>query len=139
MQKLLGRVLQGVAGRLPRSIADTGRRVVWLPAAWDLDTLAMLWGTDKAPGRHGYTCHYARHLKRRSVRCMLEIGIGGYEDPKSGGNSLRMWRSYFPKATIYGLDIHKKLLDEPRIVALQGDQSDPRSLQAAVRRCPPST
>lgn len=133
MQEFLGRVLQGLAGRLP----DGGRRALLRVVARDLDMLAMLWGTDKAPGRHGYTRHYARHLKRRSVRCMLEIGIGGYEDPKSGGNSLRMWRSYFPKATIYGLDIHKKLLDEPRIVALHGDQSDPQSLAAAVRNSPP--
>jgi demethylmacrocin O-methyltransferase len=36
-----------------------------------------------------------------------------------------MWRSYFPRATVYGLDISEKhLVPEPRIVLLQGDQSD---------------
>jgi demethylmacrocin O-methyltransferase len=36
-----------------------------------------------------------------------------------------MWRSYFPRATVYGLDIYEKLLPrEPRILLVQGDQSD---------------
>ena len=133
------RPFQPVAERLPRSAVNRAKWYVSRPVAWNLDALAILWGTDKALGYHGYTSHYARHLRprRRAVRCVLEIGIGGYEDATSGGNSLRMWRSYFPKATIYGLDIHQKRLDEPRIVALQGDQSDAQSLLGAIAECPP--
>ena len=76
----------------------------------NLNALGILWGTDKACGHHGYTSYYARHLraKRRVITCVLEIGIGGYRDPSGGGNSLRMWRSYFPRATIYGLDLYAK-------------------------------
>jgi demethylmacrocin O-methyltransferase len=29
---------------------------------------------------------------------MLEIGAGGYDSPISGGESLRMWKTYFPFA-----------------------------------------
>jgi hypothetical protein len=59
------------------------------------------------------------------VKSVFEIGVGGGDDPLEGGNSLRMWRSYFPGATVYGLDIcAKRLPPEPRIVVLQGDQSD---------------
>ena len=48
-----------------------------------------------------------------------------------------MWRSYFPKATVYGLDIHEKRLEAPRVVALQADQGDRPSLEKAVADCPP--
>lgn len=59
------------------------------------------------------------------MKSVLEIGVGGYGNPVSGGASLRMWRSYFPSATVYGLDISpKRLPPEPRIVVLEGDQSD---------------
>lgn len=111
-----------------------------LAAAPSLGALALLWGTDKAPGQHSYTRHYARHLRRRrgSVRCVLEIGIGDGADPEAGGNSLRMWRNYFPHAVIYGVDIHEKRLDaEARIIALRADQSDPGALLRAVSQCPP--
>jgi hypothetical protein len=100
--------------------------------------LAVLWGTDKAPGHHAYTDHYARHLRpmRRSARAVLEIGIGEYDDPFLGGNSLRMWRSYLPNATIYGVDIYEKRFDpEPRLVTLQADQSDPASLRRIFDTC----
>lgn len=126
---------------LSRSIGHRLGRRLAPPVAGNLDALAVLYGTDKALGRHGYTPYYARHLdqRRHTVRQVLEIGIGGkpYDDPYSGGSSLRMWRSFFPNATVYGLDIHKKILEnEPRIVVLQGDQSDPDSLERAVASCP---
>ena len=131
------RPLRRLAQRLPRPAVNRAKRVIAAPVAWNLDTLAVLWGTDKAPGHHGYTRYYARHLNRRSVGCVLEIGIGENQDPERGGNSLLMWRSYFPNATIFGLDLYEKRLDEPRIVALQADQSDQASLERAVADCPP--
>ena len=107
---------------------------------WHLDALGILWGTDKARGHHGYTTYYARHLRarRRSIRCVLEIGVGGYVDPHDGGNSLRMWRNYFPSATIYGLDLYeKRFADARRLITLQGDQSDPETLKHVVELCAP--
>jgi hypothetical protein len=124
-----------------RSYILLASRRVAPAVAGDLNTLAVLYGTDKAVGRHGYTPYYARHLaaRRRSVRCILEIGIGGtpYDDPWSGGNSLRMWRSYFPRATVYGMDIYEKRLDgEPRIHTICGDQSDSDFLAHITEKLP---
>jgi hypothetical protein len=103
------------------------KRWVAYPLAWNLDALANLYGTDKGRSGYGYTTAYAHHLgrQRHSVKSVLEIGVGGYDRPELGGESLRMWRSYFPRATVYGLDISpKRLPAEPRILVRQGDQSD---------------
>jgi hypothetical protein len=70
------RPLQRLAERVPRAAVNRDKRVIVVPVAWNLDALAVLWGTDKAPGHHGYTRYYARHLHRRSVRCVLEIRSG---------------------------------------------------------------
>jgi hypothetical protein len=91
----------------------------------NLTALAIVYWTDKA-GAHRYTPHYERHLRhrrRRPIR-LLEIGIGGGKSPTWGGSSLRMWRDYFPRGEIHGVDIEEKRIDEPRITIHRGDQSD---------------
>lgn len=92
----------------------------------DLPELALLYGSDKH-GSHFYAQHYQRHfepLRNRKLN-LLEIGIGGYEDPEAGGESLRMWKRFFPKANIYGIDIYdKRAHDEARIKTYQGSQVD---------------
>jgi hypothetical protein len=96
--------------------------------------LATIYGTDKW-GAHRYAAHYARHFHhlRREKITLLEIGIGGYEDPQDGGGSLRMWRRYFPKAQIVGLDYFDKSPHaEKRIRIYRGDQSDEVILQQIV-------
>ncbi|MFF4797253.1 hypothetical protein ACFY1U_02435 [Streptomyces sp. NPDC001351] len=94
--------------------------------ARSLDELAVRFGSDKWGG-HWYTPHYDRYfapLRERPVT-LLEIGIGGYDAPDQGGASLRMWKHYFPRGTVYGLDIHEKHgIAEPRLVPLRGDQGD---------------
>ena len=96
-----------------------------------LQELALRHGTDKE-GVHFYSAAYASHLEHlrdRQIR-LLEIGVGGYKDPLSGGESLRMWKEYFPNAQIVGLDIYDKSgLAEERIAIVQGDQSDPGVLE----------
>ncbi|MGX7828490.1 class I SAM-dependent methyltransferase [Actinokineospora sp. 24-640] len=98
----------------------------------DLDQLATRYGSDKWGGMHWYTPHYARHFERlraEPVR-MLEIGIGGYTDPASGGASLRMWQRYFRRGLVYGLDIvDKTAVESLRVRTIQGDQGDPDSLR----------
>ena len=131
------RILTRAGRRAPRPLITRIKRLIAAPLGWNLHALAVVWGADKARHQHGYTTHYARHVKRRSVRCMLEIGIGGYDDPAVGGSSLMMWRNYLPKATIYGLDLYEKHLEAPRVIVLQADQSDPASLERAVADCPP--
>lgn len=105
-----------------------------------LEALAVLYATDKSRRRHGYAAHYARHMqhRRRRVHAVLEIGVGGYESPMMGGASLRMWRTYFPNAQIYGMDIEeKKFPRENRITVLQGDQTDGAFLKELAQRCGP--
>jgi hypothetical protein len=103
------------------------RRLGAIPISRHLALLATWYGTDKGPRGHAFTTQYQQHFGRRrtAVRSMLEIGVGGHET-NSGGSSLRMWRSFFPKAEIIGVDIYKKHLPpERRITIVQGDQSDP--------------
>jgi hypothetical protein len=83
-------------------------------------------GTDKE-GKHAYADAYERHLghlRDRPIK-LLEIGVGGYADRDSGGASLRMWKEFFPRGEIVGIDIHDKSnLAEERVTILKGDQSD---------------
>jgi hypothetical protein len=93
---------------------------------WDLDHLALIYGSDKWGG-HYYTPHYHRHFQhvRHKKLKVLEIGVGGYESPQFGGESLRMWKRYFPQGMITAIDIYdKSALQEDRIRIFQGDQSD---------------
>jgi cephalosporin hydroxylase len=107
--------------------------------ATDLTQLAAHFGTDKW-GAHRYAQHYQRHfdhLRTRPVR-VLEIGIGGYSRAKQGGASLRMWKHFFPQGQIVGLDIHdKSFVEEHRIRAYQGDQTDPELLHRIVAESGP--
>ncbi len=100
----------------------------------DLIRLAEKYGVDKW-GEHWYMQHYERHFQslRYAKINILEIGVGGYQYPNRGGESLRMWEEYFPKAIIYGIDIHdKKAHERDRIRIRQGSQDDPKFLKEVV-------
>lgn len=114
------------------------QRVIAIPFQRSLTGLANVYWSDKA-SRHNYTPHYQRHLghlRRKPIK-LLEIGIGGYEEPTRGGASLRMWRDYFRRGEIHGLDIHEKRIDVRRIRTHQGDQSDKKFLDDFSRRWGP--
>jgi hypothetical protein len=99
-----------------------------------LAELARQHGTDKE-GPHSYATPYEQHFAplRNQKLTVLEIGIGGYEDPNAGGAGLRMWKEYFPLAQIVALDFYDKTpLKEDRIDIFQGSQDDPRVLQGIV-------
>lgn len=92
-----------------------------------LTELARKYKTDKW-GIHRYTPHYQRHFGhlRDEEFLLFEIGIGGYGRDRDGGASLRMWKEFFPKARIVGLDIQDKaFVNEDRIQAYRGSQVDP--------------
>lgn len=104
-----------------------------------LREIALETRTDKE-GAHFYADAYERHLGhlRDMAITLLEIGVGGYDDPERGGESLRMWKEFFPRARIIGIDIHPKTaIAEERITVLQGDQSDPVFLDEVSRRYGP--
>jgi hypothetical protein len=98
-----------------------------------LTELGTRFGTDKV--RHGYTEVYERHLEhlRDTELTLLEIGIGGARRRGEGGASLRMWKRFFPRAQVVGLDIvDKSFVAAPRIHVYQGDQTDRALLERIV-------
>lgn len=100
--------------------------------AMSLLELGRHFGTDKAT-THRYLGHYERHFAhfKNHVMNLLEIGIGGSTRAGQGGSSLRMWKWFFPKAAIVGLDIvNKEFVRRTRIDTYQGSQDD----EALLRR-----
>jgi hypothetical protein len=95
-------------------------------AGENLNKLGAIYGADKI-GPHTYTPHYASHLKKFRFKKinLLEIGVGGYGNPQDGGQSLRMWKKYFPFGHIFSIDIYdKSALQEKRITIFKGSQVD---------------
>lgn len=100
-----------------------------------LTQLAVLHGTDKF-GPHDYTPVYHALLQswRDKPVKLLEIGVGGYDDPDAGGESLATWRDYFPAGQIVGFDIEEKRMDlGPRVTILRGSQVDPGFIAMLIR------
>jgi hypothetical protein len=89
-----------------------------------LTELSNRFGSDKGtvgpwPGvaGHNYTPVYEAYLGGHRDRAfsLVEIGLGVKGDRwdakivqgrNTGGASLKMWREYFPRARIYGLDVN---------------------------------
>lgn len=88
--------------------------------------------TDKGPDGHDYTEvyeHFFAPLKAEPIR-ILEIGI-------DRGGSLLMWRDYFPKAQIFGIDIESRSdMDSDRIHTFVADQSSREQLGAFLAKFP---
>jgi hypothetical protein len=90
--------------------------------------LCCKYGTDKVD--LNYTPFYVSHFRniRNEIKSVLEIGI-------SGGNSLRVWRDYFPNALIYGIDCDNKyIFNEERIKTFKADQSNREHLVPLMRQ-----
>jgi len=97
----------------------------------NLNKLAEIYGCDKY-GKHFYTPNYALHFKKFRFRKinLLEIGVGGYNNPRLGGSSLRMWKKFFPFGNIFSIDIYdKSALQEKRVKIFKGSQVDKDFLQ----------
>lgn len=84
--------------------------------------------TDKGNAGHHFTDLYDLFFSplRSSASKIFEIGI-------AAGGSLEMWRDYFPKATIYGIDIDPKTeLDSDRIKTFVANQADRAQLKSFI-------
>jgi hypothetical protein len=101
-----------------------------------LNDLAELYGTDKQTNGHDYVTVYESLFGkfREDTFNFLEIGI-------CRGKSHKMWRDYFPNATIYGIDCREygedsafRALD--RIVVDQVDQGDRAQLTEYAKKGP---
>lgn len=133
-QLVLDRIPAEERHRLRRTLAHNYRGLQHIATralfGANLEKLAHWYGTDKG-SRHGYCGPYSTWLgplRKRGIR-LLEVGVGGYDDPMDGGDSLRLWRTYFPKGRIFAIDLHdKRPHDEQRIKTFQGSQDDPEFL-----------
>lgn len=106
----------------------------------DLGKVALRYASDKWGGIHRFTPHYDRHLKplRDQVVRVLEIGIGGYDNVTPGGGSLKMWKRYFNRGLIYGIDLFDKShVNGTRVQALCGRQDDPGFMAEIAERYGP--
>ncbi len=104
-----------------------------------LTKLAIKYGTDKCPPYQSFTPYYSKLFKGMNVKSLLEIGIGypgtmvHIKDYKIGA-SLRMWRDYFPNATIWGADIRPEtMIVDDRIGTVLCDQSNEESLLNMIK------
>jgi cephalosporin hydroxylase len=98
-------------------------------ASFKLGQLAMAAGrTDKGIRGHNFVEVYERFIlqwKNDPIK-IFEIGI-------ENGGSLLMWQEYFPKATIFGVDIDDKAaMSNARVKTIVGDQSKRADLQKAI-------
>lgn len=101
-----------------------------LPHGYNLPRLSVIYKSDKW-ARHFYAKHYQAHFRKFKFKKikLLEIGVGGYHHKDLGGNSLRMWKRYFPFGKIFALDIYdKSFVEEHRIRVFQGSQTDKKIL-----------
>ena len=94
---------------------------------------ASKYDTDKAAHHHYLRNYeeYFRPLAGRDVR-LLELGV-------LNGGSLLLWRDYFERGVIAGLDINPLELEDPtgRIRVYQGGQQDTALLDRIARECAP--
>jgi hypothetical protein len=140
-QKLRSLVGKRVSPKVYQNLKQTYHAAKWESLksrffAGNLVALANIHGTDKW-GDHWYIPHYERHFKRLRKKKLkiLEIGVGGYDNPYAGGASLRMWKYYFSKSHIYSIDLHDKSpVEEPRIKTFSGSQNDPDFLRSVVKK-----
>lgn len=91
----------------------------------NLTQLADKYGTDKSPSHkgirpgHSYTTFYSDLFKDLDPEILLEIGV-------ETGASLRMWRDYFPRVLVIGVDIEpKRMFAEERILTMCFDAAHP--------------
>lgn len=104
------------------------------PGRRSLDELGLHHGADKSTAGHGFTRVYERYVadRRDEPVALLEIGVWR-------GASLRMWRDYFPRGRIVGLDVNPDAAREAgeRIEVVVGDQADTELLARIVEGAGP--
>ena len=106
----------------------------------ELSALAKKFGTDKATDNrtnrfnylHVYDLYFDR-FKDEEIN-ILEIGV-------RKGKSLSVWKKYFPKARIFGIDIDPNCLDyqDERVSIVIGPQEDNSTIQKVIDLCESET
>jgi hypothetical protein len=102
-----------------------------------MNELALRAKTDKASDGHNYTKVYEQYLEplRFLPLLIFELGVGGYQYPDRGGESLQLWHDYFPNARIVGVDYYEKTgLERERVDIVKGSQDDPALVAQLVEK-----
>jgi hypothetical protein len=109
-----------------------------MSSTFDLDMAGVIEGTDKASSfsrAWDYMRHYARLFERFRDEPinMIEIGV-------ATGVSLNVWKSYFTRARIVGIDIAPACarFADDRVSIEIGSQDDPAFLAQVCAKYPPS-
>lgn len=100
----------------------------------ELEVLGRKYGTDKVSKHHYgpvYFDLFHNNSKRRNVKKVLEIG-------PAEGAGIKMFRDFFPNATIYGAEIDQNRVDKlqglDRIEVYHCDQSKESDLVELLKR-----
>lgn len=95
-----------------------------------LNEIGLKHKTDKSTITHCYLENYARHLEswRDRELTILEIGV-------AGGASIGMWREYFPKAKVYGIDNNPDCAGEGIFIGDHNNHDFVRSVIAQIGKC----
>ena len=98
------------------------------PEELTLSQISKKYPTDKEFSHNYYNAVYEEPFSKikNEAKKVCEIGIGGFNEGLGWvpGNSLKVWRDYFPNAQILGLDIVKhELTNNERITVDWLDQS----------------
>lgn len=106
----------------------------------NLNELATKYGSDKGDTavRGLSPKHYCDIYERLFAHMKLDV-INVLEIGVQSGASVKMWRDYFTRATIYGVDIQEKCkqYEEDRIHIFIGDQTSGDFLEELVHNIPP--
>jgi demethylmacrocin O-methyltransferase len=138
LQRRLGKYTAGLSDTRIKQARALEVTVSKLFGGSNLVRLARLLRCDKMYNeclKYGpyYDWHF-RRLRRSQIN-VLEIGIGGYANRRAGGSSLRLWKAYFKRAQIFGIDLADgRLHEQARIKTFQGDQGDRAFLQSVADR-----
>lgn len=114
----------------------------------NLRELVEKYGSDK--NLSGYTDTYESlfNFTRQEIKSVLEIGLGTLDSQIPStfignkhiyphyepGNSLRVWKEYFPNAKIYGIDVAEDcMFSEDRITTFLFDSSNEKSCNLQLK------
>lgn len=112
------------------------------PSAPELGALLDKYTSDKAtPHKYHHLYAHLMGARREEALNIFEVGLGSNNPAVTGsmpgratasvGASLRAWRDFFPRASVYGADVDRGcLFDEARIRTFYVDQTQPETFMA---------
>lgn len=97
---------------------------------YSLNDIGLKHKTDKSTITHHYLGNYEAHLSkwRDDEFTILEIGV-------AGGASIAMWREYFPKAKVYGVDNNPACAGDGIFMGDHNDKAFMDSVMAKIGKC----